>query len=166
MSNGVLATGADFLFEIMADRWPRFCVTGWRRSMHMPMIQLIYASHPFDFDEGTLVAILTVARSCNERDGITGALICRGDLYLQLLEGPQETVEAAYQRIETDHRHLEIKLLSHRTVTERLFPAWAMRDDPARSWMWNQDEVKAGAVERATEAEAVAIFERLAREPA
>ncbi|RBP10394.1 hypothetical protein DFR50_11965 [Roseiarcus fermentans] len=29
----------------------------------MPMIQLIYASRPFDFDEGTLVAILTVARS-------------------------------------------------------------------------------------------------------
>ena len=52
----------------------------------MPMIQLIYASRPFDFDEGTLAAILTVARGCNERDGITGALICRSDLYLQLLE--------------------------------------------------------------------------------
>uniref|UniRef100_Q07LL8 BLUF domain protein n=1 Tax=Rhodopseudomonas palustris (strain BisA53) TaxID=316055 RepID=Q07LL8_RHOP5 len=134
--------------------------------MPMPMIQLIYASQPFGFDEAALAGILMDTRRCNERDGITGALICRGDLYLQLLEGPQEAVEAAYQRIERDHRHLEIKLLSRRTVTERLFPAWAMRDDPARSWMWNQDEVKAGAVERATEADAVAIFERLAREPA
>jgi len=43
-----------------------------RRSVQMPMIQLIYASRTFDFDEGTLVAILTVARSCNDRDGITG----------------------------------------------------------------------------------------------
>ena len=103
----------------------------------MPMIQLIYASRPFDFDEGTLVAILTVARSCNERDGITGALICRSDLYLQLLEGPQEMVDAAYRRIERDRRHLEVKLLSRRSVTERLFPGWAMRNDPARSWMWN-----------------------------
>ena len=132
----------------------------------MPMIQLIYASRPFGFDEAALAGILMDARRCNERDGITGALICRGDLYLQLLEGPQEAVEAAYQRIARDHRHLEIKLLSQRVVTERLFPAWAMRDDPARSWMWNQQEVKAGAIERATEAEAVAIFERLAREPA
>jgi hypothetical protein len=41
-----------------------------------------------------------------------------------------------------------------------------MRDDPARSWMWTQEEVNAGAIERATEAEAVAIFERLAHEPA
>ncbi len=132
----------------------------------MPMIQLIYASRPFDFDEGTLAAILTVSRLFNERDGVTGALICRGDLYLQLLEGPQEVVDAAYRRIERDRRHLELKLLSHRNVTERLFPGWAMRNDPAQSWMWTQDEVNAGALDRATEAEAVAIFERLARESA
>ena len=132
----------------------------------MSMIQLIYASRPFDFDEGVLVAILTVARSCNERDGITGALICRADLYLQLLEGPEDMVEAAYRRIERDRRHLDVKLLSRRSVTERLFSGWAMRNDPARSWMWNQAEVDAGAIDRATEADAVAIFERLAREPA
>ena len=65
----------------------------------MPMIQLIYASRPFDFDEGTLLSILTIARSLNERDGITGALICRSDLYMQLLEGPPELVEAAFRRI-------------------------------------------------------------------
>jgi hypothetical protein len=132
----------------------------------MPMIQLIYASRPFGFDEAALAGILMDARRCNERDGITGALICRGDLYLQLLEGPQDKVEAAYRRIEKDHRHLEIRLLSRRTVTARLFPEWAMRDDPARSWMWTQQEVTAGAIERASEADVVAIFQRLAREPA
>jgi hypothetical protein len=41
-----------------------------------------------------------------------------------------------------------------------------MRDDPARSWMWTPAEVKAGAIERATADEAVAIFERFARETA
>jgi hypothetical protein len=132
----------------------------------MPMIQLIYASRPFGFDEAALAGILMDARRCNERDGITGALICRGDLYLQLLEGPQDKVEEAYRRIEKDHRHLEIRLLSRRTVTERLFPEWAMRDDPARSWMWTQQQVTAGAIERASEADVVAIFQRLAREPA
>jgi hypothetical protein len=134
--------------------------------MQMPMTQLIYASRPFGFDEGTLASILLVARRCNERDGITGSLICRGDLYLQLLEGPQELVDAAYRRIERDQRHIQIKLLSRRNVTERLFPNWAMHHDPARSWMWNQEETNAGAINRATEAEAVAIFERLAREAA
>ncbi len=127
---------------------------------------MIYASRPFEFDEGVLVAILMVARRLNARDGITGALICRSDLYLQLLEGPQEPVEAAYRRIERDPRHVDVKLLSRRNVTERLFPEWAMRNDPARSWMWNQQEVNSGAIDRATGAEAVAIFERLARETA
>ena len=130
----------------------------------MPMIQLIYASRPFDFDEGALAAILTVARSFNQRDGITGALICRADLFLQLLEGPEDLVDAAYRRIERDRRHLEVRLLSRRAVTDRLFPGWTMRNDPARSWMWDQEAVNGGAVERATAAEAVAIFERLARE--
>lgn len=132
----------------------------------MPMIQLIYASRPFGYDEGTLNTILMVARRCNERDDITGALICRADLYLQLLEGPEEPVDAAFRRIQRDPRHLDIRLLSRRHVTERLFPDWAMRHDPARSWMWNQQEVNDGAIDRATDAEAVAIFERLVREPA
>jgi hypothetical protein len=132
----------------------------------MPMIQLIYASRPFGFDDPMLNGILMDARRCNERDDVTGALICRADLYLQLLEGPEAAVEAAYQRIQRDNRHLEIRLLSRRVVTERLFAGWAMRDDPARSWMWTQLDVKNGAIARATEAEAIGIFERLALEPA
>jgi hypothetical protein len=130
----------------------------------MPMIQLIYASRPFGFDDGALNAILMDARRCNERDDITGALICRADLYLQLLEGPHDAVEAAFQRIKADDRHLEVNVLSRRVVTERLFGGWAMRDDPARSWMWTQEQVRAGAIQQATEAEMVGIFERLARE--
>ena len=132
----------------------------------MSMIQLIYASRPFGFDDAILNAILMDARRCNERDDITGALICRADLYLQLLEGPQDAVDAAYQRIAKDNRHLGIRLLSRCDVSERLFPDWAMRDDPARSWVWTQQEVKAGVVERATEADVAGIFERLSREPA
>lgn len=131
----------------------------------MQLIQLIYASRPFGFDEAVLNGILMDARRCNSRDDITGALICRADLYLQLLEGPQAAVEATYGRIVKDDRHLEPRLLSSRAVTQRLFPDWAMRDDPARSWMWTRADIAAGAIERATDKEAVAIFERVAREP-
>jgi hypothetical protein len=132
----------------------------------MSMIQLIYASRPFGFDDAMLNGILMDARRCNERDNITGALICRADLYLQLLEGPQDAVEAAYHRIVADGRHLEVRPLCKREISERLFPKWAMRDDPARSWMWTQGDLKAGAVEHATEREVIGIFARLAKEPA
>jgi hypothetical protein len=128
----------------------------------MTLLQLTYASRPFGFDAGMLAGILSDARRCNARDQITGALICREDLYLQLLEGPAEAVEAAYVRIRRDDRHIEIRPLTRRLVEDRLFGAWAMRDDPAHSWLWSREAVHDGAAENATEAEVLAIFERLA----
>ncbi len=130
------------------------------------MIQLIYASRPFGFDESTLNGILISARYYNERDDITGALVCRPDIYLQLLEGPQALVEAAFVRIARDNRHLEVRKRYVAPVTERLFPAWAMRDDPARSWMWSPAEIAAGAIDRASRAELLGVFARLAAEAA
>ena len=132
----------------------------------MGMIQLIYASQPFGFDDAMLSSILTAARHYNSRDDITGALICREDVYLQLLEGPEELVEAAYARIARDRRHLEINLLSSAPITERMFPTWAMRDDPARSWMWTHREVEHGAIIKASREELLGVFARLATEPA
>jgi hypothetical protein len=132
----------------------------------MSLIQLVYASKPFGFDQATLNGILIEARRLNPQNDVTGALICRADLYLQLLEGPEEAVDATYERITKDDRHLEVQRLVSRPIEKRLFPDWAMRDDPARSWMWTQEEVDNGALGRATEAEVVAVFERLAAEPA
>ncbi len=130
----------------------------------MGLLQLTYASRPFGFDGGLLAGILIDARRCNARDGITGALICRDDLYLQLLEGPEAQVQAAYARIRRDDRHIEVRQLTTIATTEdsRLFGAWAMRDDPADSWVWTREEVHNGAAEQATEAEVLAIFQRLA----
>ncbi len=130
----------------------------------MSLFQVVYASRPFGYDEGMLNGILADARRCNERDGITGSLICRADLYLQLLEGPTDVVTAAYQRISVDHRHLEVRRLVAGPTEHRIFPAWAMRHDPARSWIWTPDEVADGAPERAGRDAVLAIFERIAAE--
>ncbi len=128
------------------------------------LIQLIYSSKPFGFDDAALNGILSIARWNNPREAITGALICRHDLYLQLLEGPQAAVETRYMSIGRDNRHVEVVKRVSRTVSERLFPNWAMRDDPARSWMWTAEEIEQGALDRATPADFVLIFERLAAE--
>ena len=128
----------------------------------MELTQLIYASQPFGFDEPMLSGILRDARRCNARDDITGALICRADVYLQLLEGPPLAIDAAFARIGQDDRHQDVGLLLKRTPPERLFPAWSMRDDPARTWFWTPEEVRAGALGRATEAELLAVFARVA----
>ena len=127
------------------------------------LLQLVYVSRPFGFEANILSSILIEARRCNARDGITGALICRDDLYLQLLEGPESEVERTYGRICADDRHIEVRRLMRRMIADdaRMFGAWAMRDDPATSLIWSRADVDAGVPERATEEEVLEMFRRL-----
>lgn len=131
----------------------------------MTVMQLIYASRPFGFDDLALSGILASARRNNRRDGITGALICREDLFLQLLEGPQNVVTALFARIVRDDRHTDVVTLVSGDIETRLFPEWAMRHDPAQSWMWTAEQVTAGAVGRASKDEILGVFTRLAQQP-
>ena len=126
-------------------------------------MRLIYASRPFGFDEALLNGILSDARRCNLRDDLTGALICRADVYLQLLEGPQPAVDAAYARIGKDDRHLDIRVLYREPAAERMFPGWSMRDDPAPTWLWTQEEVAGGVLSRASGSDLLDVFARVNR---
>lgn len=125
--------------------------------------RLIYRSQPFGFDKSVLAGILSAARRNNPRDGITGALICRHDVYLQLIEGPAEAIDALYGRIIGDDRHTDVRLLLSETAEERLFPAWAMLDDQAPSLFWSAQNVEAGALEAASPDELRAPFVRLSQ---
>ena len=127
----------------------------------MTVFRAIYTSQPFGFDEGILGGILLDARRANLRDGVTGALICRADIYLQWLEGPEDLVRATLARIKRDDRHLEVTLHVAGLVPERMFGQWAMLHDPAATWIWTQKEVADGAAERATPEEITDFFLRL-----
>jgi hypothetical protein len=113
------------------------------------MKQLIYRSQPFGFDNAMLAGILLGARRNNARDDITGALICRHDLYLQLIEGAPDAIDALYARIVADDRHVDVRLLLECEAAERMFPDWAMLDDEAPTLFWSPEEVAGGALEAA-----------------
>ena len=131
----------------------------------MPDIQLIYASTPFGYDIQRLNSILSVARTRNATDGITGALVCRHDLFLQLLEGTASAVEAAFGRIKRDDRHVDICQLWMKDLSKRLFPQWEMLHDPARSWIWTPQEVEDGAILKTAPEAVFNIFSRIAADP-
>ncbi len=131
----------------------------------MTLSHLIYVSRPFGYDTTTLEAILFGARHINTLTGLTGALICRDDIYLQWLEGPTSAVDATYSRIQRDGRHVDVTLLVSGTGSTRKFPNWDMRHDPARSWLWTPEQVWNGAPHKASESEIRAIFTRVADEP-
>lgn len=127
----------------------------------MALYRMIYTSRPFGFDSGTLNGILVHAQQANARADITGALICREDIYLQLLEGPEDAVRKTVERIKGDDRHLEVTVHVDKPVTERMFAKWAMLHDPAATWIWSRAEVTNDAVEHATAAEVEGFFEKL-----
>jgi hypothetical protein len=127
------------------------------------LTQLIYASQPFGYDSIILSSILNDARRCNLRDDITGALVCRHDIYLQLLEGPYEPVTAAYMRICRDDRHAGIQKLVSRQVTSRMFGEWAMLHDPAKSLVWTRDQIADGILDRMSPNDIVEMFESVSR---
>jgi hypothetical protein len=126
------------------------------------MKQLIYRSQPFGFDNSTLAGILIQARRNNRRDDITGALICRHDVYLQLIEGPAGAIDVLYARIVEDDRHAEVSLALSETVEERMFPEWEMLDDELPTLTWSPAEIAAGAIEKAGPGELRAVFHRIA----
>lgn len=128
------------------------------------MKHLIYSSRPFGFDQNTLNGILVTSIDNNKKGHITGALICRSDLYLQYLEGPTVTIDQTFDKIKRDDRHVEVKILKEGMHSERLFPRWAMRDDPVRSWMWSREEVDKGALDTIDANEAYSIFARHSKE--
>ncbi|WP_223421562.1 BLUF domain-containing protein [Tateyamaria pelophila] len=129
----------------------------------MNLIQLVYVSRPFGYDAAMLSGILLDARRLNARNDITGALVCRHDIFLQMLEGPELQVTATYDRIRRDDRHVEIRKLVAKSVQTRMFSDWAMLHDPEKSWIWTSEEIADGALDRASPEDFEKVFADLSR---
>lgn len=91
------------------------------------MRQLLYISNTDDdFPQAELERILAASRRNNVPLGLTGMLLYLGGAFLQVLEGPAESVEKIYTRIRSDSRHWETQTLLESDVLHRAFGAWSM----------------------------------------
>ena len=70
--------------------------------------------------------MVAVARECNARDAITGALRSDGTRFLQVLEGDARAVLATMERIQADPRHRGIRILEAAPLARRRFADWSM----------------------------------------
>ncbi len=73
-----------------------------------------------------ILAILAKSRRNNARDDVTGGLLFSTGCFAQVLEGPVDAVEAAFERIQCDERHAEVTVLRAGPVAARDFPDWSM----------------------------------------
>lgn len=71
-------------------------------------------------------AILAASRENNARDGITGGLLFSEGCFAQVLEGPADAVEGAFERIQCDDRHGNVTVLQVGPIMTRDFPDWSM----------------------------------------
>lgn len=98
------------------------------------LLQLTYVSRatfPQDrFTSGIqrdVARILVQSRRNNPRQQLVGALYFGDGCFFQCLEGPQEAVEALYQRLHGDPRHGELRVLAREFVSNPSFSSWAMK---------------------------------------
>ena len=99
------------------------------------LVRLLYASRAqAGPPSGELLAsILKQSQANNPKCGVTGLLCFSGSVFLQVLEGGRDRVNALYRRIAADARHSDVVLLVYEEVCERRFGGWSMgRVDMAR----------------------------------
>jgi len=109
-----------------------------------------------------LAGILVQARRNNAQADITGALICRQEMYLQLIEGPEDAIDRLYDKITVDDRHCEVRLGHTGAVDHRIFPDWAMLDDSEPGVTFACEGIADGAIVDATPQALQAAFAQIA----
>ena len=91
------------------------------------MRQIIYESVSTDASaEEIAPEILREARPENGLNGVTGLLLAARDRFLQVLEGPEDSVGLTMDRIRGDARHHDVAILADRAIETRAFADWAM----------------------------------------
>ncbi|MCH8179902.1 MAG: BLUF domain-containing protein [Proteobacteria bacterium] len=91
------------------------------------LVRLLYASRAASpLGNEVIDDILTTSRRNNPAQGLTGLLCHSGDIFMQVLEGGRDAVNALYHRIARDPRHRDVILLHYEEITERRFAGWTM----------------------------------------
>lgn len=91
------------------------------------LVRLLYASRAASpMSEAELTAILKSSRAHNPAEGLTGLLCYSDGIFMQVLEGGRDAVNARYKSIVGDARHRDVILLSYEEVAERHFAGWSM----------------------------------------
>jgi hypothetical protein len=91
------------------------------------MMSILYASKAEpSFNPAHLIDLLLLSRRNNKRLGLSGMLLYRAGVFLQVIEGPAHVLRERMAIIASDPRHREVAVLLEEPIAERMFPAWTM----------------------------------------
>jgi hypothetical protein len=91
------------------------------------MYHIIYSSQAKEaMTLTTLVVLLMQARSLNEQQHVTGALVYGDGQFIQVMEGEEDVIKDLYSRVCKDPRHHNIRTLAEGPIASRNFAQWSM----------------------------------------
>jgi hypothetical protein len=91
------------------------------------MIRVIYASRPTRLSPTDVEDINAISVRNNAAHGITGVLIHDETFFLQIIEGPEDAVDALLRQLEKDPRHTEMSVVFRTRIDATSFQGWSMR---------------------------------------
>lgn len=96
----------------------------------MPLYRILYRSEIVLSDgqqpDHEIELIVQAAAEANTKNNISGALIASNGIFIQALEGPLSTLESTFEKICTDLRHKNVRLIELAAADERVFAEWSM----------------------------------------
>ncbi|MEL7468029.1 MAG: BLUF domain-containing protein [Pseudomonadota bacterium] len=89
---------------------------------------LVYVSSPVEeLSDIALAELWESSTKRNEESKITGALYFGGDIFFQVIEGPDEAVLGLFEAISRDDRHKDVDILAENDVASPAFRMWPMK---------------------------------------
>jgi Sensors of blue-light using FAD len=89
--------------------------------------QLVYVSNRKpNCTEQEIEKILTSCKNNNPPLNITGVLLYSDTKFIQLVEGEYKVINGLYDKIKTDPRHEQVRLITMGPIREKAFPSWHM----------------------------------------
>lgn len=93
------------------------------------IFQLIYISYnriPAKDLDKEVDQIIQSSKESNHENDISGILLFRDHIFMQLLEGDKDKVLQTYGKICADKRHYKITTLASQYTDQRIFEIWSM----------------------------------------
>ena len=91
------------------------------------LVRLLYASRAVAAaNSDTIAQIMRQSHAHNPCQGITGILCYSDQVYMQVLEGGRDAINALYGKIVCDPRHRDVVLLHYEEINERRYAGWTM----------------------------------------
>ena len=129
--------------------------------MQVDLKRVIYVSEKTDFSDASLAQIMDSSTKNNPQTCVTGCLLSGSNSFLQLLEGPRQTIDKLYLKINDDNRHKNVLMLTNEDIDDRLFASWSMKLAPFDDLEWSDEEFGSGNFLGITSEKALNVFMRL-----